>query len=806
MIMETLTSGLLRMSGRGILILCVVFLVRFLLKKLRVSHKYIMGLWAMAFFFFLFPWKISLPFGFWNHTDTAEEVRDAGDGITPGDPWTEGDMDAAVWDADPAEMAWKVPAQIPSKEDRNNGGSQAGQGEAGRFGVKGDSTPEKLGIRDVIEIIWLAGLCLLLGRLLYSYFALKKKLRVSVFYQDNIWWTEETNIPMVFGLIRPQIYLPLFMQKEDPECVIAHENMHIKRKDALFKMLVYIVCVIHWLNPFVWIAYVLFSGDMEKACDEEVIRGMGKEQRKVYAYTLLRMAEESATYRKRIFAAPVCFDEGDVGSRIKNIMKYKKTIRGLGIAAVVVIVGLCALFLTEAKEDGKEDSQESEQIGADESGEGTAPGGSTQKDGAGEGETQNGGTGEEGTQEGGTAGGSLGNVGGQNVVTALPEDYGLSDSRRIEDQSFEVELSGIGKVIFVSYEPDWGTDPSGDVVFALLNSDGTVRQVLEGTCEGNQRAAGETFYSVSAVGFRDVDGDGDEDIVAITDYEYITGSIPEKAEARVYENTGSEFQLRREVSEAATSALVELTIDSVVNFMNLPYNGPVEEGKPENNGQPYGKPVNFDRDGLPADFDKAIENFSYDGTFPDGRQYGFIPEKFSYAVYDVDGDGKDEFILQFSDTITAGMIEEVYAYEDGVFREELAEFPLVTYYDNGAIQAGWSHNQGKAGDRFLWPYNMYRYQPETDSYEFAGAVDGWDREIADSIYGIGQFPDGTDVDGDGFVYFLLPSDWEGHYDNAEIVDRSDYEKWREQFLGGANALEIPYQEVEVETVYPAAQG
>lgn len=646
--METFMSGLIRMSGRGILILLVVFFVRFLMKKLRVSHKYIMGLWAMAFFFFLFPWKISLPFGFWNHADTAAEEQDAGDGLIPGDPWTEngteGDMDSAVWDVDPAELVWKVPMQIPSKENRNNGASQTGQ--SWLFGVK-DSGPEKSGILHVAGIVWLTGFCLLLGRLFYSYFSLKRKLRFSVSCQDNIWWTEETNIPMVFGLFHPQIYLPLFMQKEDPGCVIAHENMHIKRKDALFKMLVYIVCVIHWLNPFVWIAYVLFGGDMEKACDEEVIQGMGKEQRKVYAYTLLRMAEESAAYRKNIFAAPVCFDEGDVGSRIKNIMKYKKTLRGLGIAAVVLIVGLCALFLTEAKEDGKEDQQETEQIGTDENGEGVnesgegmgsaAPDGGTQKDVAGEGETQ----------DGGTTDGSL------------------------ED---------------------------------------------------------------------------------------------------------------------------------------LPYNGPVEEGRPENNGQPYGKPVNFNRDSMPADFVKAIENFSYDGTFPDGHQYGIIPEKFSYAVYDVDGDGKDEFILRFSDTFMAGMIEEVYAYEDGVFREELAEFPVVTYYDNGVIQADWSHNQGNAGDRFLWPYNVYRYQPETDSYELAGSVDGWDREIADSIYEIGQFPDGTDADGDGFVYLLQPPDWEGQYDNVDIVDRSDYEKWREQFFGGANALEIPYQEVEVETVYPAAQG
>lgn len=224
-----------------------------------------------------------------------------------------------------------------------------------------------------------------------------------------------------------------------------------------------------------------------------------------------------------------------------------------------------------------------------------------------------------------------------------------------------------------------------------------------------------------------------------------------------------------------------------------------------NNGQPYGQPVDFDISGLPDAYVAVIQEHCHTGIFPDGQDSGDIPDKISYAVYDMDRDGKDELILKNLDTATASMTERVYACENGIFREEFSEFPALTYYDNGVIQAEWSHNQGKAGDR-LWPYTLYQYQPDDDSYIVLGSVDAWDRELADFIGDWGAFPDDIDADGDGCVYFLLSSDWEGRYSRADIVDGLHYENWRNHYLSGAKELEIPYRELEVETVFPNAAG
>lgn len=443
--------------------------------------------------------------------------------------------------------------------------------------------------------------------------------------------------------------------------------------------------------------------------------------------------------------------------------KIKYILLGLGMAAVVMTVGLSTMFLEEGRDNGQDSFQQAEEKDGQEESRASAK----QTDQ----ETE------------------------QGAGESLSEDLILTDERQIEGQNIQVALSGIGEVIFTSYAPKWEENPNGDVMFALLNLDGTVRQILYGTREGNQRAAGERFDSVTAVEFRDCNGDGYEDVIMIAAYSYETGSDAEKgfSEIRVYHNNGKELVFQREISAEATSQLAEPTIDDVLVFLNA-YNG----------GLPYGRPVNFDRDSLPVDFADAIENYCHSGILPDGRIVG-IPGVFSYAVCDIDMDGKEELVLQNTHTATAGMAEWIYACENGVFREELCGFPRLTYYDNGIVHEGWSHNQGKAGDR-IWPYTLYQYRPETDSYDTLGSVDAWDRELADSLNFYGEFPDAIDKDGDGCVYFLLPADWEGDYRRAVIVDGSEHEEWLNQYLNGAEELEIPYQELHVEMIYPAAVG
>ena len=363
--MDAFMSALIKMSLRGVVIILVVLLVRLLLKKLQIGHKYILGLWAMTFLYFIFPWKLSLPVGFWNNVSISEEMRviselrsaadeEYGEAPDTGNIVHPVGITDNTMDGEPVVIENDNAVTVPVESMEHN--------FAGINEIK-DNRLAKFDIGSVMEIIWLMGLSSLFGHMLYSYFGLKRKLRLSILFEDNIWWAENIDMPMVFGLIRSKIYLPISMESENLSYVIAHEKMHIKRKDGLFKMLVYVVCLIHWFNPFIWIAYFLFGSDMEKACDEEVIRTMSREKRKEYAYALLHIAAENGARKKRVFIAPICFDEGNVKSRIRNIMKYKYTLPGIGIAVVIVIVALSVLFLTEAKDGNVEENVKTEEPG-----------------------------------------------------------------------------------------------------------------------------------------------------------------------------------------------------------------------------------------------------------------------------------------------------------------------------------------------------------------------------------------------------------------------------------------------------------
>ncbi len=170
-----------------------------------------------------------------------------------------------------------------------------------------------------------------------------------------------------------------------------------------------------------------------------------------------------------------------------------------------------------------------------------------------------------------------------------------------------------------------------------------------------------------------------------------------------------------------------------------------------------------------------------------------------FAVCDIDGDGSRELIIQYVTAPTAGMRELVYDYdaETKSVREEFQEYPLLTYYDNGIIEAGWSHNQGKAGDA-LWPYTLWQYDQEEDAWHVVAEVDAWDRRVTETDYSTDlPFPQEVDADGDGVLYYIRP---EGGHGSIDPVDGAEYEQWRASFLGGAKKIDVLYEEMTEQNI------
>ena len=202
-------------------------------------------------------------------------------------------------------------------------------------------------VMTILTIVWIIGILLLATYTVISYWRLNREIDTAVRYKDNIFQSENVSSPFVLGIINPRIYLPFSMNEQDMEHVVAHEQAHIRRKDHWWKPLGFLLLTIHWFNPLMWLAYVLLCRDIELACDEKVIKGLGNEQRADYTQALVACSVN----RRMIAACPLAFGEVGVKERVKSVMNYKKPAFWVIIIAVIVCVGVAVCFLTNPKQD-----------------------------------------------------------------------------------------------------------------------------------------------------------------------------------------------------------------------------------------------------------------------------------------------------------------------------------------------------------------------------------------------------------------------------------------------------------------------
>lgn len=337
--MEMMASFLISlgmMSAQASVAILVVLILRKIFALLGVSKKYVMLLWMIPFLLLICPWKWSSSVGFWS--------------IAPSD-YNKDYAEYAIkqWQGN-AWIGDSVQSERPMEEIRENDvenieGQFVSDVENSGTEYKQESH-KKLGMQNalqVAEMIWAAGVIVLFLYTGIRYGILLRKVKCCVQKAEGVYCVDELPVPMVLGFVYPRIYLPSGVEEAYLPYVIEHEKTHIRRNDAVWKLVTYMIVCIHWFNPLAWLAYHLFEKDMEMACDEETIGRIGVEEKTQYATALLQLA----TGAHRIFAMPLAFGEGDTKERIKNVMHYKKTVKILAILAVAIVLFVFAVFMTK---------------------------------------------------------------------------------------------------------------------------------------------------------------------------------------------------------------------------------------------------------------------------------------------------------------------------------------------------------------------------------------------------------------------------------------------------------------------------
>lgn len=320
--MEQIFIRILNMSlTAGIVILLVVFL-RFFLK--RMPKVFSCLLWAVVLFRLLCPISFSSAVSLFG----VLKMSSTGQGQIDYIPENIGVMEQPA-----------VVLPVPAAADAVNA-------VLPQAAVENSANPMQV-ILLIGMYIWVSGILIMTIYAVTAYLKLNRRLKTAVKEKDNIYYASDITTPFVCGLFSPRIYLPEkladgsgVLGEREKQYILLHEQIHIKRRDYFWRFVSFLALVIHWFNPLVWLAFFLSGRDMEMSCDEAVIRKLGSDVKKEYSASLLALASG----RRIVLDIPLAFGEGETGSRIKNVLRYKKPAQiAIGAALIVCITAIIVL-------------------------------------------------------------------------------------------------------------------------------------------------------------------------------------------------------------------------------------------------------------------------------------------------------------------------------------------------------------------------------------------------------------------------------------------------------------------------------
>lgn len=330
--MPELLLTVLRLSLHGALIALAVLLLRLILKK--APKALIVALWGLAALRLILPFTVEF-----KHSAVPEAIGDA--------------AVFAQWSEQPVgEYETFYEGQPEYREAQKAGRLPRTDGEGKQYVIVGEdrvSAPRtvKEALLPLFFWLWLAGAAGMLLYMAFSYGRLHSLTADAVRERENVYRSEKIASPFLLGVVRPRICLPVGLQEPEYIYVVAHEKAHIARGDHWWKAIGFWILCIHWFNPVLWAAYLLFCRDIEYACDAHVASRLPKEQLADYSQALLNCS----LHQKRPLPCPLSFAETGIRERVKKILGYRKAGKLVCAAAILGACACAVFFMTGSPQE-----------------------------------------------------------------------------------------------------------------------------------------------------------------------------------------------------------------------------------------------------------------------------------------------------------------------------------------------------------------------------------------------------------------------------------------------------------------------
>lgn len=296
-----------------------VILVRILLHKAPKKYAYL--LWAIVGIHLIFPIRLSSPISIYNAIPTV-----------PAATVTQHTTSDSVVKQHKTTVVEQRSQRIPSSNTANS--TQVRQ-------------HNHLSLITIVSYIWLCGCLTLLLWNLFLLWQTKRSVANAIRKKNNIYECDHLPTPFVLGIVKQCIYIPFHLTPEEQKYILMHEQYHIRRKDPWIKLGAFVLCILYWFHPLIWISYFCMIRDMEMSCDEYVLQNSSSDIRKAYSRSLLNFA----TQKQNLNAGLLAFGESNTRKRVKNIMKFTTQKKWIGVAATLIIVLAGVSCLTNATQN-----------------------------------------------------------------------------------------------------------------------------------------------------------------------------------------------------------------------------------------------------------------------------------------------------------------------------------------------------------------------------------------------------------------------------------------------------------------------
>ena len=295
---------------------CFVIAALLLIRQIRpLQRRVVYPLWALAFFRLIMPFTIPATWSLFNYTGGLVKRLITIETITQGTAPLPGSY--SLW-------------------------AMNMMGAAEQYAPIEYKTEPLRQVFTTASVIWAIVAAAMLLTAFILYMLTRMELKKAVRVKDNIYQSDMLLSPVLTGLFRPRIILPISLDHDSAEgrMVLAHENTHRLRLDNLWRLFGVVIACLHWFNPLAWVMLKSFFTDMEQSCDEAVIRKYNAEERKAYAGALLRFTED-----KRLLVS-AAFGRSGVKVRIVNVLNYKKLTLIGALASALLLFVVAAVLIT----------------------------------------------------------------------------------------------------------------------------------------------------------------------------------------------------------------------------------------------------------------------------------------------------------------------------------------------------------------------------------------------------------------------------------------------------------------------------